>query len=216
MKLTWTTILLSSILLMLFINACNNADNSNVNKKNGENVSLSFVDSLTQKKISNFQFGISTNKEELPIEEILKKNIKNFVIKNNTVIIKNPDTVYGYFVKRGYKSTKFLITNNLENRTIGIFPEPSLIIIKAMDKSVSSEIDSINVIFEIKKKDTRKKELYKFKRSDVDLNLEYFSKYIEHNQSIKLNIDVFSKGKYYNIRRVINYVPWTDVVIKII
>lgn|GEM_PF-4929240 len=220
MRLKWMIILKSSVLLLLYSCNKNNQSNTSNTCNFKDSLSLTFVDPITNKKLYNFKFGISTNKEELPISEILNRNKNISIVHNGIVSIKKlsneNEIYYGNFVKKGYKFNRFPLSNNSCNQEVIIMPEASSIILKASDKYVASEIDSVDIVFEYKKPKYRNRELYKCRKSEIDSNLEYFNKYIEYNESVKLHIMVFEKGQFYEIIRFIEYEPWTNTVINLI
>lgn len=85
-----------------------------------------------------------------------------------------------------------------------------------MDKEVVSKIDSLNVIFEFKEKGSGFNEFFKFKKNDVNTNLEYFNRQINVGQTVKVKIKAFKGKRFYEIERNVKYMPWTDTVINLI
>lgn len=80
MKYPWTIILSSFVLLFLFYSCNDSKSKTNYNEKKLQSkIILTFVDSITKQKLDDFEFGVSNDRQELPISFII--NMKNdFVI----------------------------------------------------------------------------------------------------------------------------------------
>jgi hypothetical protein len=202
------TILRNSLVLILFFISCKE------NKK-GESMSndlnIVFRDTLSKIKLYDFKFGVFYENEELPIDFILNRESSLVNKKINSVLISNiknkKENLYGYFSKKGYKTKKFLIDKSSNYQSVIIVPEDTTISIKAFDKEVCNDIDSISVRFEIKENNLITKEYYKFNRNDATSYLEYFSKNISLGQSIDVEIKVYKNNEVYKINKHIEYQP---------
>lgn len=212
------TILRSSCFLFLLFISCKEEKESKSYASN--DLKIVFIDTLSKANLCAFRFGICSEKEELPLDFILNRENKLIDKKNAFVLVsnirENKQNLYGYFVKKGYQTKKFLLNKKDNYQSISILPEPSVISIKALDKEISYEIDSINISFEIKKKDVINKEFYKFGKKDLTPNLEYFNRNINPGESIKINIEVFKNSEIYQMKRILDYHPWLNTSIVLI
>ena len=152
---------ISCLLLLLFF-SCKENTKSQPNTSN--DLKITFIDTLSKSKLYNFKFGICFEKEELPIDVIFNRESRLINKNNNFVMIGNikseKQDLYGFFSKKGYKTKKFLINKSSDYQIIMIVPEPTTISIKAFDKEVGNDINSISISFEIKENNVSTKEYF--------------------------------------------------------
>lgn len=214
------------LFVMILLLSCN--DKNDTNFKNEKNLplkdSLSFVfkDAFNSDTLMNYRFGVSSDKSELPLDYIfvksdyitINKEKSNLFINKIKNFNKSKDSLYGYFCKNGYRLKKFLITNSLNNKHIEIIPASSLLTFKAIDLDASKRIDSLHIDFNIVNKESSKQIFY-LKGIKGKKSLEYFNYRINPNEIININILVFTKNKSYRIKRIVNYIPISDIIIYI-
>ncbi len=212
------TILRPNFILILLFFSCNK--NKRIESQVNNELKIVFIDTLSNAKLKDFNFGTAYQGEELPMNVILTRN-SHLIHKDNgfvsvSNINDNNQILYGYFFKKGYEVKKFIINKKLNYQKVIVRPEPTNISIKAYDNEVSNDIDSLNICFEIKKEDLSKTEFYTFDKKSLTPNLEYFNKNIEVGQSIEVKIKVFKGKEIYEIQKHIEYQPLLNSTIILI
>lgn len=215
------------LFFIFFLFSCNSKNNNNFENENNlplkDSLSFVFKDSFNSDTLMNYKFGVCSDKSELPLDYIFVKSDYIIINKEKSKLYinkikgfnKKNDSLFGYFFKNGYLLKKFLITNSLNNNHIEITPASTLLTFKAIDLDVSKRIDSLYIDFDFVNKESSK-QTFHLKGIKGKKSLEYFNYRINPNETININILVFTKNQSYRIKRTVNHIPISDIVIYII
>jgi hypothetical protein len=242
MKLIWMIIFKNrrtNLILFLFIvfacTACKSPNEVPINQLvHSDSVVFKFKSLIDNAVLYDFQFGVCSNKEELPLDYIFRKDSNKKVTQNSAVVYKrkmrnykeDTDSLFGYFYKNGYFLKKFLIEKSKDNITEIIEPFPSHFTIKFIDSISYLHFDSLILILTIKKNyDYRNIHLNKnfpiverfvFYRKDIGLKLELISHEIKPNEKIKIGVFIFRQNRKDCYSYYLKYQPWCNSIIQII
>jgi len=120
------------------------------NKEYCDTVYFYFRDGYNNRRLNHCHFGVNTDKEELPIHYVFKRDYFGEIEADSVILIRhkinryNPkeDKLYGYFSCQGYYGTgegrRFIIPNNMQKIILNVTPKLSKVTLKAHNPTIDS------------------------------------------------------------------------------
>lgn len=197
-----------------------------------DSVLISFRNILDQSILIFYQFGVSTENEEMPLKYILEKDSICIVNPQNSIVRKQylrnfnslNDSLFGYFYKPGFQLTKFYIPNNVVRMCVEIEPNPSQILVKAIDNEFKDRFDSMSILIKREQKlvypntfhsNVSKKEKFIFTKIQLSEDLIFIKYNIYPNEILQIELNVFNKNSDYSNDYIIEYQPFTKTILEV-